>query len=75
MHVHVFIINFSAHSAPPPPSNGFVHHYQDDILLEVQIQNLTVSAMYLEVVNFEPTAGLTVLDLNKVEGREEDEEE
>ncbi len=51
---------------PPPPS-------QDDILLEVQIQNTTVGPMFLEVVNFDPAAGFSVVDLNKLESEEDEE--
>ncbi len=50
---------------------------EEDILLEVQIQNITSTPMFLEVVNFDPYAGFSVLDLNSVKrkGNEEEEEE
>ena len=47
--------------------------WQDDILLEVQIQNTTPQPMFLEVMNFDPAAGFTAVDLNRVESREEEE--
>lgn len=46
--------------------------WQDDILLEVQIQNTTPQPMFLEVMNFDPAAGFTAVDLNRVESREEE---
>ena len=39
---------------------------EDDILLEVQIQNITPHPMFLEVVSFDPSPGFRALDFNTV---------
>ena len=46
--------------------------FQDDILLEVQIQNTTTGPMYLEVVNFDPATGFISVDLNRINGGDEE---
>ena len=49
---------------------------EDDVLLEVQIQNITPNPMFLEVVNFDPNANFSSLDLNNLgQQQEEDQEE
>ena len=37
---------------------------EDDILLEVQIQNITPHPMYLEVVSFDPAPGFKAVNYN-----------
>ena len=39
---------------------------EDDILLEVQIQNITPHPMYLEVVSFDPAPGFKATNYNTV---------
>ncbi len=48
---------------------------EDDVLLEVQIQNITPNPMFLEVVNFDPNANFSSLDLNNLDQREKEVEE
>ena len=40
---------------------------EDDILLEVQIQNITPHPMYLEVVSFDPAPGFKSTNYNTVQ--------
>ena len=40
---------------------------ENDILLEVQIQNITHDPMFLEVVKFEPHSGFSALDFNTIQ--------
>lgn len=37
---------------------------EDDIMLEVQIQNITQNPMFLEIVNFDPSSSFLAQDLN-----------
>ena len=53
---------------------------EDDILLEVQIQNITPHPMYLEVVSFDPAPGFKAINYNTIQqnsegSRENDQEE
>ena len=48
---------------------------EDDVLLEVQIQNITPNPMFLEVVNFDPNASFSSLDLNTLSQQERDDDE
>ena len=42
------------------------HNVQEDIVLEVQIQNITLRPMFLELVHFDPYTNFTAQDLNLV---------
>ena len=44
---------------------------EDDILLEVQIQNITPHPMYLEVVSFDPAPGFKANNYNTVQQNSE----
>ena len=46
---------------------------EDEVLLEVQIQNITPNPMFLEVVNFDPSATFSSLDLNNLGQQQEQE--
>ena len=55
---------FSVQVAKPLDVKTKFLNIEDDILLEVQIQNITPSPMFLEVVSFDPNASFSALDLN-----------
>ena len=49
---------------------------EDDILLEVQIQNITPHPMFLEVVSFDPAPGFKASNYNTIsQSTDEDYEE
>lgn len=52
----------------------FMNMEPNDILLEVQLQNITPNPMFLEVVKFDPHTGFTALNLNTV-GKKRDNKE
>ena len=48
---------------------------EDDILLEVQIQNITPHPMFLEVVSFDPAPGFKATDFNTIEQNKEEQQD
>ena len=44
---------------------------EEDIVLEVQLQNITPNPMFLEVVKFDPAVGFSATDLNCLEDEDE----
>ncbi len=40
----------------------------NNVLLELQLQNITQSPMFLELVKFDPASGFTATDLNTISG-------
>ena len=48
---------------------------EENVLLEVQIQNITPNSMFLEVVNFEAASGFTATCYDTIEEKENSEEE
>ena len=48
---------------------------ESDILLEVQIQNITPHPMYLEVVSFDPAPGFKAVHYNTLDQGDDQEEE
>ena len=48
---------------------------EDDILLEVQIQNITPHPMFLEVVSFDPAPGFKAVNYNTRDWTDEDHQD
>ena len=48
---------------------------EDDILLEVQIQNITPHPVYLDVVSFDPAPGFKAINYNTIQQNEDDQDE
>ena len=76
--VTIFCVQFVQVSKPLDVKTKFMN-IEDDILLEVQIQNITPHPMYLEVVSFDPAPGFKATNYNTVqqnpEGNQEDDQD
>ena len=48
---------------------------EDDILLEVQIQNITPHPVYLDVVSFDPAPGFKAINYNTIQQNKDDQDE
>ena len=72
--MYIYMYMYMQVSKPLDVKTKFMN-VEDDILLEVQIQNITPHPVYLDVVSFDPAPGFKATNYNTIQQNEDDQDE